>query len=107
MIGNGGWSYTINRVHPVDENAPLPYLSVLPEDNQKEIIYEGRTPCTELVNQYNIDAPDDCMKLKWLLTLHRHPQTLEPSTYLLKRTLHRNSDITGKWKMVSDPANKN
>ena len=101
MIGNGGWSYTLNRKAPVTQiSTSLPALtifSVLPPDTATQIVFEGRTPCREISSEKQLAFGPDCFKLKWLLILNKQPKTLEPSTYILRRTGSRDKDITGKW----------
>lgn len=104
MIGNGGWSYTLNRKEPlaiVSAGLPaLTMLSDLPKDTATQIIYEGRTPCLDIAKEKKITVVPDCFKLKWKLILSKDPKTLQPTTYTLKRTGHRQSDITGKWTII-------
>lgn len=101
MVGNGGWSYTLNRKEPltnISTDLPaLTMLSNLPEDTAQQIIFDGRTPCLDIAKEKNLTVPSDCFKLKWKLILNRDSKTLQPTTYALKRTDHRQSDITGKW----------
>jgi hypothetical protein len=101
MIGNGGWSYTLNRKSPLPNiSTSLPYLTIftgVPADTATQIIFAGRTPCREITTEKNLAFGPDCFKLKWFLILNKDPKTLEPSTYILKRTGSRDKDITGKW----------
>ncbi len=79
MIGNGGWSFTLNKKNPVKEkNSDLAIIQQ-PGSRVRETIYEGRTPCKALAEDYKIALERECLKLKWLLTLKRDPQTLKPS----------------------------
>lgn len=100
MAGNGGWSYTLSRKQAVETNQSFVFekISINKED---EIIFEGRTPCKELAEDYQITADRECIKLKWLLTLKRDKKTFEPTSYTLSRTLERSRLIHGKWKIVS------
>ena len=104
MVGNDGWSYTLNRKEPLTNiSKVLPSLttsSSLPNDTARQVIFDGRTPCLDFAKQYNLPVDNNCLKLKWKLTLYRDPNTLLPTTYTLKRTLHRSSDIIGKWTIV-------
>lgn len=105
MIGNGGWSYTLNRKDPlthVSENLPaLRILKDMPEDTARQIIFDGRTPCLDFAKENNLTVAPDCIKLKWKLILNKDPQTLQPTTYTLHRTTNRESDITGKWTIIN------
>ena len=104
MIGNGGWSYTLNRMEPITELASLPATLSTPAsgvtDNTEDVVFDGRTPCMPFAQQYALQVGEDCIKLKWRLTLHTDPMTTEPSTYTLQRTGSRMNDITGTWTLM-------
>lgn len=102
MVGNGGWSYTLNLSDRPDEEAsPLITLvsaANILNDTSLEVIFDGRTPCSEIAMAFNFNPPRECLKLKWRLTLYRDTVTMEPSTYKLQRTNIRDTGIaTGKW----------
>ena len=101
MVGNGGWSYTLNRKEPLSNcTTVLPVLtafSSLPADTSRQIIFEGRTPCLDIAREKNLVVSADCFKLKWKLVLSRDPKTLLPTTYRLYRTNSRQNDLTGNW----------
>jgi hypothetical protein len=103
MVGNGGWSYTLNNKTPKKDNYSLPTLinsiTVL-EDTSLQVIYDGRTPCQDFAAENNLTVNQSCFKLKWKLILNRDPKTLKPSTYTLKRTNSRESNITGNWAII-------
>lgn len=103
MIGNGGWSYTLNNKTPNENNYPLPTLtnsiSIL-KDTSSQVIYDGRTPCQDFAVENNLTVNQSCFKLKWKLILNKDPKTLQPTTYTLKRTNSRESDITGNWAII-------
>jgi hypothetical protein len=109
MVGNGGWSYTLNRTptHPEKKasiHTLIPAEAML-KDTTVKIVFEGRTPCTEFAGAYNLTVDQDCFKLKWRLTLNRDPVTRQPSTYKLERTdIRRTGSFTGKWTIVKTPA---
>ncbi len=102
MIGNGGWSYTLNNINTDKIKYPLPIFknsaSIL-KDTAVQIIYEGRTPCQDFAEENNLTVSQSCFKLKWKLILNKDPKSLEPTTYTLKRTNSRETDIAGKWKI--------
>ena len=102
MVGNGGWSYTLNRQDPLPNNSvAVPSLTtLLPAVSAQDVIFDGRTPCLDLARQYNIPVENDCFKLKWKLTLHRDPTTKAPTIYTLQSTLHRSTAIEGKWAIL-------
>jgi hypothetical protein len=104
MVGNGGWSYTLNRKQPLNKvSADLPALTILsdlPDDTAQQTIYDGRTPCLDFAKENNLTVAPDCFKLKWKLILNKDAKTLQPTNYILRRTNSRESDITGKWKII-------
>jgi hypothetical protein len=101
MVGNGGWSYTLNRKTPLPNNE-VTCVPGIRGHKFREVVYEGRTPCLEISDEYHMGGDDNCFKLKWKLTLFRNPYTKEPSTYLLSRTLERSHLIRGKWRVIND-----
>lgn len=102
LVGNGGWSYTLNRKDAsANSYAALPWLTVsLPVETAREVIFEGRTPCLDFAEQYNIKVGNDCIKLKWRLTLFRDSETNQPTTYVLKGTINRPIETKGKWTII-------
>jgi hypothetical protein len=107
MIGNGGWSYTLNNKTPDNHKYPLPTLtnsaSIL-KDTSLQVIYGGRTPCQDFAKENNLTVNQSCFKLKWKLILSKDPKNLHPTTYTLKRTNSRETDITGIWTIIKGTA---
>jgi hypothetical protein len=103
--GNGGWSYTLNNRYPIETSTTLSSLNPvqITNDKEPEIVFEGRTPCGRLPKVYDLKAPKECYKIKWLLTLRRDPLTFVPTTYSFKRVLGSPSESAGKWSMTSKP----
>lgn len=102
MVGNGGWSYTLNRKDRVTNNSAVltSWTTSLLVDTAKEAIFDGRTPCVNLGRKYDLHVGDDCRKIKWKITLHREPETNRPTTYILESTLNRPKPIEGKWTIT-------
>ena len=103
MVGNGGWSYTLNSKTPDKNNYPLPTLTnatAVLSDTSLNIIYDGRTPCQDFAAENDLTVNQSCFKLKWKLILSKDPKTLQPTTYALKRTNSRETDITGNWTII-------
>jgi hypothetical protein len=109
MVGNGGWSYTLNRKEwPAPVAAALPSLtssSSLLNDTDREVTFEGRTPCQEFAKEYDLKVSSDCFKLKWKLVLHRDATTFQPTTYALFSTLSRERPFEGRWTITKDYGN--
>jgi hypothetical protein len=102
MVGNGGWSYTLNRkAPPANDLTGLPsWTTSLSGDTAGQAIFDGRTPCRDFAGQYNLQVAGDCHKLKWKLTLSRHPKTNEPTTYTLQSTLTGHKITGGDWTII-------
>lgn len=105
-VGNGGWSYTLNRRDPVISPGIASLLatgSSFLTDKTLQTVFDGRTPCAEFANDYKLNVPKGCFKLKWRLILNRDPKTFQPSDFIIKRTDSRTKDITGAWEVFKDP----
>lgn len=108
MVGNGGWSYTLNRR---ETSGPRPRamqpLATVPAGIGGE--YEGRTPCQEIAKQLDLAVDAGCTKLKWGITLVQDASG-RPATYKHEGTLYRNGSLygapprTGAWSVLRDPA---
>lgn len=105
MVGNGGWSYTLNRKELIQDNAVvLPALtppSKLLSDTSPQVIYDGRTPCQEYAAEHQLKVTSACFKLKWRLILNRDPITHKPTTYTIRKVVDNTPrDVTGNWTII-------
>jgi len=112
MIGNGGWSYSLNRKVLIKETTPLPQLtntSTIFSDTSRQVIYDGRTPCQSFASDHLMKASSECFKLKWRLVLNRDPVTHEPTTYKMRKVVDNAfKDVTGPWSITKGvPGNNN
>jgi len=101
FIGNGGWSYTLNRKPPLQPGT-LPVLTDLKyvlSDTTVKSVFDGRTPCSPIAAEYNFPASGDCFKIKWRLTLLRDPQTHLPGEYILQNIFAGDRKATGTWEI--------
>lgn len=59
-------------------------------------VFDGRTPCGDVANEFTEFPAQGCEKVKWRLTLVRNPATGQPTTYLYQgtRTTRR-----GTWRI--------
>ncbi len=106
LVGNGGWSYTLNRSTPGAVKTSLPNTLAsdrVLQDTARTITYHGRTPCVDIARDKHIAVPDDCFKLKWKLVLQKDEAGL-PSRYALYRTGRRQEMISGKWSLIAGHA---
>lgn len=108
LVGNGAWSYTLNRMDnqsPVGEHAGTPPepptrppLPLMPEGSSVFSVFDGRTPCHELVMQFTQNALfPGCLKIKLRLTLFQDSVNGAPSSYLLMGTSHYRE---GSWTIA-------
>lgn len=98
MIGNGGWSYTLNR-KDASASAAVSWVTSLPVETGEQATFDGRTPCLDFAD-YKVGG--DCLKLKWRLTLFRDSKTNQPTTYTLESTRYRRNKIEGKWTIIKN-----
>jgi len=110
MVGNGGWSYTLNRADraekPVDTSmaasAPdMSYkISSLATGSNVFAVFEGRSPCHGIARELKLPQHAGCTKVKWRVTLYQNPETSAPTAYKVEGTLHRQSPREGTWSIV-------
>lgn len=104
IVGNGGWSYTLNNKQPVktDNKLPvLPDLSASIIDTYIQVIYDGRTPCQDFAAEHNMNVNESCFKLKWKLILNRDSVSHNPTTYTIRKVIdNMPRDLTGKWTVI-------
>jgi hypothetical protein len=110
MVGNAGWSYTLNGRDASAAPAArrMEAVDSIPRDMAGE--FEGRTPCQEIAGQLNLAVDAGCTKLKWRLTLFQDAATGRPTTYKHEGTLYRDGAMygaaprTGTWSVLRDPS---
>ena len=107
MVGNDGWSYTLNAAgraeQPADpaKAADMSY-PIKPVATRSSVfaVFTGRTPCRGISRAIGLPDNEACIKVKWQITLNQHPQTLTPTTYAIEGTLYRQQARTGTWRIV-------
>lgn len=105
MVGNGGWSYSLNRKNPV--NAGKILISSAPSNDQSlQLVFDGRTPCQEMAAEHpEMNVSPSCFKLKWRLTLNRDSLTFLPTTCTIRKVVdNQPRDVTGKWRIINGTA---
>jgi hypothetical protein len=107
MIGNGGWSYSLNKKNPTKESRGVmpPVLSSLDLSSENTITFAGRTPCEPVNTEYNLNLGENCLKVKWLLKLYIEPVTHKPTSFYWNRTGHRSGNIEGTWSIETSTIN--
>ncbi len=101
MVGNGGWSYSLNRKTPVYSNEIL-ISSSISDDKSVQTVFDGRTPCQEIATEHpEMNANTSCFKLKWRLILNRDSVTHLPTTCTIRNIVdNQPRDVSGKWTIV-------
>ncbi len=108
MVGNGGWSFTLNRSSTSTststiEDTRLPAIThsvLFVDDSTISTSYVARTPSQPFAADYNLEIEPEWKKLKWLLKLYRDSVTFQPTTYSLARTDDRPTESTGRWQIL-------
>ena len=99
LIGNGGWSYTLNITTPVKTDAFN--LSTSKTKFEEYMVFEGRTPCVDAAVHFNLGLSPTCYKLKWLFALYTDPATGKPSYFLTGgRGWKKETMDKGTWEIV-------
>jgi hypothetical protein len=100
LVGNGGYSYTLNANTPVKTNQFN--IQVKHSRSQYPIAFEGRTPCQELAALLGLNKSSECHKLKWYIIFFVDSITGKPSYYLKDGTAYRQETmVKGKWEVIS------
>jgi hypothetical protein len=109
MIGNGGWSYTLNRINPVSDSSsgfvskvPASLLTTVTSDTIG--VFDGRTICSTEHLELNGISAASCQRIKWRLILYQDPKKNTPTTFQLIVVYVGISDTvytrTGNWEMI-------
>lgn len=109
LVGNGAWSYTLDRMdnqspaHISVESPPEPPTRPpqppMPEGSSVFGVFDGRTPCHEVVLEFTNTTPfPGCLKIKWRLTLYQDSATGKPNTYLFMGTSQFRE---GSWRIIN------
>jgi hypothetical protein len=97
MVGNGGWSYTLNNMTPPASAK----LSLTPSSGalKDSMVFDGRTPC----DIPGVIVPGaTCYKLKWSVVLYADTRKKEPMSYRIRGTAWRIERVRkGTWKIVT------
>lgn len=81
MIGNSGWSYTLNNEQPDKTlNSIIPSTGMSVTDS---LVFVGRTPC---MPQNFMARSEQCEKVKWLITFYGPAAGGYPSKFKIRST---------------------
>jgi len=98
LVGTGGWSYTLNSIHPIITD----HVNLILKRNVLEdsMTFLGRTPCKD----FSINHSDPgCIKMKWSIVLYADVQKNKPTTYLLNHSSMLPLEYPGKkgiWNII-------
>ena len=96
LVGNGGWSYTLNMDKPSGtDRANIFSKQILLEDSMS---FQGRTPCHDFPE---IHPSPNCIKKKWLVVLYADSKTNQPTTYHLNGNSRGEGGTRGNWKIIT------
>jgi hypothetical protein len=95
LVGNGGWSYTLNMETGTPAPVKINFLSkqIILKDS---MIFQGRTPCWDFPQ---VHSSPQCIKKKWLIILYADPKTRQPATYHLNGNSRGEGGTRGTWKV--------
>jgi hypothetical protein len=97
LIGNGGWSYTLNNTAPAISGQinSIPAQTLMKDS----MVFEGRTPC----GVPGIIPPGkECYKLKWWVVLYAPVPGSATASYYINGTPWREAGgKRGTWKIVT------
>ncbi|MCW3105868.1 MAG: hypothetical protein JWQ09_374 [Segetibacter sp.] len=97
LTGNGGWSYTLNNIHPQGSN----HINFAPPNTaiHDSMTFVGRTPC----DVPGIIEPGAlCYKLKWEIVLYGNAKENKPTTYKVFGTPWRKEGgRQGNWQIIN------
>lgn len=102
LVGNGGWSYTINSVHLINANGLS--VKVKPTAIKDSIVFVGRTPCgVPGVVREGVE----CFKLKWKIVFYGSSRNNQPARCVVYATPYRKEGSKqGTWKMHMDTSGR-
>ena len=114
-VGNGGWSYSLNRDGVGEKfdptlvsNAPEMSYTLTPLATGPSVygVFEGRTPCQNIARQLKVRVDAACQKVKWRVTLYHDPQSRAATTYKVEGGLNRDGAWEGKWSVTEVSSTK-
>lgn len=97
LVGNGGWSYTLNSLAASFSD----HVNLSPHQTaiKDSLDFEGRTPCQI---PGIIPAGTQCYKLKWHIILYADTRTNRPGRYkIFGTTWRQDGPKTGHWKIIT------
>jgi hypothetical protein len=117
LVGDGGYSYSLNRTDVAEKPGDWHLAMVKPDAPPYKIaplstganvygVFEGRTPYNRIAEQFKMPWDESCVKAKWRITLYQDEKTKTPVSYKIEGTLFRSEPRTGKWSLEKGEAGK-
>lgn len=101
LTGNGGYSYALNSTSPIESNAV--YIQSKHTVIESPLVYEGRTPCSDLPELLGLKKSPACNKMKWYFLFYTDSLTGKPSYFLMGGMGYRKETMAkGSWQIVTD-----
>lgn len=97
LVGNGAWSYTLNRVGEAGRRTAVVASTHDGTSGPGGGVFEGRSPCTAEVKPFTQDLVPGCSRLKWRLTL-RLDASRQPAEYV-SGVVGRSDATKGEWRI--------
>lgn len=100
LTGNGGYSYALNSTIPVEDDVVNIHSkhTVL----KSPLVYEGRTPCSDLPELLGLKKSAACNKMKWYFLFYTDSLTGKPSYFLMGGMGYRKETMAkGSWQIVT------
>lgn len=104
LVGNAGWSYTLNQKSD-QSGGVIKFKSSGTQSAESKLVFEGRTPCQEFTILHpEMKASTDCFKIKWRLILNRDPKTGLPASCTTRNIVdNQPRDVVGTWDLLKTP----
>lgn len=99
LIGNGGFSYALNSTSPV--KADVVNIRYEHKNSKSPLVYEGRTPCSDLTELLGLKKSKACNKMKWYFVFYTDSLTGKPSHFLMAGQGYRKDAMAkGRWQIA-------
>lgn len=100
LIGNGGYSYALNNTSPVKTGKAN--IRSTSTKVKGPLVFEGRTPCSDLPAILGLNKSDACNKMKWYFLFYTDSVTGKPSHFLMGGMGYRKETMAkGRWQIVN------
>lgn len=100
MVGNGGWSYTLNKINS-RLRSESKNTHIVTSKELATGVYEGRTPCQNSLLVFTksfVESSQGCERIKWLITFYQDAKG-NPTRYIFG-IQGRNDSHQGTWHAI-------